>query len=85
MGYKEMGIEVLSALKILWKKKSVILYGFDFGEERAGTMPSFLKTFKFYLFTRYFDDTLTFYTENLWNSLTTCLAVMVKHWPKSYW
>lgn len=47
-------------------------------------MPSFLKTFKFYLFTRYFDDTLTFYTENLWNSLTTCLAVMVKALTQSY-
>ena len=57
----------------------MILYGFDFGEERAGTMPHFLKTFKFYLFTHYFDDALTFYTENLWNSLTTCLAVAVKH------
>lgn len=35
--------------------------------ERAGTVPSFLKTFKSYLFTHYFDDALIFYTETLWN------------------
>lgn len=46
MGYKEMGIEVPFSFKNLVEKKSVILYGFDFGEERLETMLKLFENFQ---------------------------------------
>lgn len=65
-GHMGMEIEVFSALKILWKKicDTVWIWFLGAGEDdsikRAGTMSSFFKTLKSYLFTHYFDDVCIF-------------------------